>query len=195
MLDVAGSTRRRVTNAAIELVGGGWEEMTASEIADAAGVSNQTVLNLFSSVREVAATTFVRHLPELRAVSGAVADEEATTSLYRVLDRLADLVSSDPEPARALLAERVAVNLQRGGELTDHDIRIEVPIAEVLLPPLERLDLGGEEPVQVASMMINFVLTQGLSRLGAPTDAAALAMRLLPGKRHGGRALAATRVT
>ena len=169
--------------------------MTASEVADAAGVSNQTVLNLFSSVREIAATTFVRHLPELRAVSQAVHDQDATTSLYRVLDRLADLVSSDPEPARALLAERVAANLQRGGELTDHDIRIEVPIAEVLLPPLERLDLGGEEPVQMASMMINFVLTQGLSRLGAPHRCSRPGDATAARQRHGGRALAATRVT
>ena len=178
-------TRQRVTQAAVELIGDGWEQMTASEIADAANVSNQTVLNLFSSIREVAATTFVRHLPELRAVADAVADEDAATSLYRILVRLADLVSSDPEPARALLAERITANLQRGGELSHHDIRVEVPIAEVLLSPLERLDLSGSEPVRLASMLTNFVLTEGLDRLGGATDAAALAMRLLPGSATG----------
>ncbi len=174
------ATRLRITDAATDVLAQGWETVPASEVADAAGVSNQTVFNLFDGVREVAATTFVRHMAALRQVVRATSQDEPLVALYRVLTRLSELVAMDPEPARALLVERVTSSLHHGGDLTDMDIRLEVPLAAMVLPALERLDLDGDEPVQVASTLINFVLVQTLDRVGPAADVAALAVRLVP---------------
>jgi AcrR family transcriptional regulator len=155
------------------------ESVAASDVAEAAGVSNQTVLNLFDSVREVAANTFVRHVPTLLAVAQSTRHEEPLDSLYQVLDKLAELAAADPEPARALLEERTVANL-RGGELLDMDIRLEVPIVQAVLPSVERMDLDGIEPIQVAAMLCSVTLTMTLDRIGPARDVAALVMRMLP---------------
>jgi AcrR family transcriptional regulator len=135
-------SRLRITDAATGLFAEGWEQVPASDIAEAAGVSNQTVLNLFGGVREVAASTFVRHMPDLRSLAAATSDEDPLVALHRVLSRLSELAEGDPEPARALLAERVAVKLRHGGDLQEMDIRLGCPSCNVL-PAIERMDLGG----------------------------------------------------
>ena len=173
-------SRLRITDAATGLFAEGWEQVPASDIAEAAGVSNQTVLNLFGGVREVAASTFVRHMPDLRSLAAATSDEDPLVALHRVLSRLSELAEGDPEPARALLAERVAVKLRHGGDLQEMDIRLEVPIVQTMLPAIERMDLGGREPVQVASILCDALLTLAIDRVGPQGDVAALAMRMLP---------------
>jgi AcrR family transcriptional regulator len=173
-------TRLRITHAATGLFDGGFESVPASDVAEAAGVSNQTVLNLFNGVREVAASTFVRHLPALQEVVDETADDDPLVALHRVLSRLIELAASDPEPARALLDERAALKLHLGGELADMDIRLEVPLAQVLLPSVERMDLGGAEPIQVVALLCDTALTLAIDRLGHHGDRAAMAMRMLP---------------
>lgn len=173
-------TRRRITAAATGMFDGGWESVPASEVAEAAGVSNQTVLNLFGSVRAVAASTFARHVPDLCAVADTAANEAPPTALRRVLARLADHVRADPEPARALLTERIAAKLHHGGEIVDHDIRAEVPTVQALLPAIERFDLGNEEPIDVVAALTDTVLSLALDRARSPEDVATVAMRLLP---------------
>lgn len=178
-------TRRRITAAAVGLFDSGWESVPASEVAEAAGVSNQTVLNLFDGVQAVAATTFNRHLPDLLAVAEETAQDPPMVSLHRVLARLADHARADPEPARALLAERVAAKLHQGGDLIENDIRIEVPIMQALLPAVERMDLDGAEPIHVVAMLTDTVLSLSLNRLHRIEDIAATAMRLLPSSATG----------
>lgn len=173
-------TRRRITEAAAGLFDDGWESVPASEVAEAAGVSNQTVLNLFRGVQEVAATTFVRHVADLQQVAEETAEDPAPAALHRVLTRLADHARADAEPARALLAERVAAKLHHGGELTENDIRIEVPIVQALLPSVERMDLDGAEPIHVVAMLTDTVLSLALNRVYRIDDVAGMAMRLLP---------------
>lgn len=173
-------TRARIIAAATGLFDDGWETLTASDVAEAAGVSNQTVLNLFTGVREVAGCTFVRHLPALRAVAVEHATEDPLVALYRVLDRLIELASADAEPARALLSERIAVKLHHGGDLRELDIRLEVPVVQAMLPAVERMDLGGAEPIQVVAMLCDTALTLAIDRVGRHGDLAALVMRLLP---------------
>ena len=115
-----------------------------------------------------------------RSLAAATSDEDPLVALHRVLSRLAELAEGDPEPARALLAERVAVKLRHGGDLQEMDIRLEVPIVQTMLPAIERMDLGGREPVQVASILCDALLTLAIDRVGPQGDVAALAMRLLP---------------
>jgi AcrR family transcriptional regulator len=179
-------TRHRITEAATGMFDRGWETVSASEIAEAAEVSNQTVLNLFDSVREVAASTFVRHLPQLRQVAQETSGDDPLVAAYLVLSRLAELTVADPEPARALLGERVRAKLQRGGELAEMDIRLEVPIIQAVLPAIERMDLGGAEPIEVAVSLCDTTLSLALDRIG-PTrpDIAELVMRLLPAEATG----------
>ena len=75
-------------------------------------------------------------------------------ALHRVLSRLVELAAADPEPARALLDERIAAKLHHGGELAEMDIRLEVPVAQALLPSVERMDLDGAEPIQVVATAV-----------------------------------------
>ena len=175
-------TRTRVIEATTGAFTDGWEDVSISEIADLAGVSPQTVINQFSSVRAVAASTFVRHTADVRAVSTEALDAqlEPVEALRLTLTRLAECVSADPEPARALLSERLAVLLHHGVELSDADIRVEVPLADSLIVHLSRLDLDGRQPTDVASTLINFVIMQTLGRRHQEPQTAELATRLLP---------------
>lgn len=188
-------TRRRITEAATGLFDQGWESVAATDIAEVAGVSNQTVLNHFSGVREVAASTFVRHLPDLRAVAAEHAEDPPLVACYRVLSRLSDLVSSDPEVARALLGERTAAKLHRGGDLAEMDIRLEVPIVQPVLHSVERMRLDGAEPIQVVAMLCDTTLSLALDRVGPPRDVAAMVMRLLPPSATGARVWSPPRPT
>lgn len=181
----SGARRRResrhaVINAAIGRFDDGWESVSASELAEASGVSNQTVLNVFESVREIAACTFARHIPELRQLAQDTTDDDPLVSLHLVLTRLSQLVVADPEPARALLGERVAAKYQRGRELSDLDIRSEVPLVQALMPALERMDLGGFDPLDLVTNLPDTVLSLALDHALRREDHAALAMRLLP---------------
>lgn len=177
-------TRARITEASVDLFADGWESVSASDVAEAAGVSPQTVFNAFRSVRAVAATIFARNLPEIRRVAlGQDPSTEGSPPLERLeaaLRCLSEAVDADPEPARALLGERVEVNLRQGGELTEHDIRLEVPIAEPFLQVIEQLELGDAEPIDVVRTVVDFVLVHSLGRPDRAEETARKAMRLLP---------------
>ncbi len=181
----SGARRRResrntIVNAAIGRFDHGWESVSASELAEAAGVSHQTVLNVFSSVREIAACTFAHHVPELRRLTQEPLTDDPLLLLHRVLTRFAQQVIADPEPARALLGERVAAKHQRGRGLSEIDVRVEVPLAQVLIPVLEMMDLGDADPLQVVANLSDTVLSLALDDACRLEDHAALAMRLLP---------------
>jgi len=177
-------TRARITEASLDLFADGWESVSASDVAEAAGVSPQTVINAFRSVRTVAATIFARNLPEIRRVAvGEDPSTEGRPPLERLeagLRCLSEAVEADPEPARALLGERIEVNLHQGGELTENDIRIEVPIAEPFLQVIEQLELGDAEPIDVVRTVVDFVLAHSLGRPDRAEETARMAMRLLP---------------
>lgn len=173
-------TRQRITEAAAGLFAAGWEDVPVSDVAEAAGVANQTVINLFGAVQGVAAATFARHVASIRFVAEGTVDREPVESLGLVLTRLSECVSADPEPARALLAERIATALHKGGELSDMDIRLEVPLAESVMLAISRLEIGTIEPLELTSMLINFVLTQSIGHPGNESAVAALALQLLP---------------
>ncbi len=179
------ATRSRITDAATGMFDDGWESVTALDVAELAGVSHQTVLNLFGGTREVAATTFVRHVADLSATAEATHREPPLVALHRVLAQLADLAAADPEPARALLEERIAAKLHHGGDLSEMDIRLEVPVAQCVLPSVERLDLGATEPIQVVALLCDTVLSLSLDRVARRDDPAALAMQLLPASATG----------
>jgi AcrR family transcriptional regulator len=177
-------TRARITDASVDLFDAGWESVSASDVAEAAGVSPQTVINAFRSVRAVAASIFARNVPGIRRVSlGDDPSSDGVGPLGRLeatLLRLAEAVAADPEPARALLGERVEANLHQGGDLSEHDIRLEVPLADSVMRPLSDLDIGDIEPIDVARRLIDFVLVHSLGRPDQAAATAALALRLLP---------------
>jgi AcrR family transcriptional regulator len=172
-------TRRRITAAATGMFERGWEAVSASEVAQRAGVSAQTVVNLYGGVRSVAASTFVRHVPAVREAAEPRASDDPSRALNRTLRALANAAAADPEPARALLGERLAVALRHGDELADMDIRIEVPLADSLLGPLTELAPPDRTPMECATMLVNFVLSQSLVRPEQADLTAATALRLL----------------
>jgi AcrR family transcriptional regulator len=160
------------------MFGAGWETVPISDVAEAAGVSNQTVINLFRNVRSVAAHTFVRHVAAVTAVGGGE-DAEPVPAVRRVLTRLAAVVATDPEPARALLEERLIASMRHGAPDED-DIRATVPIMAAVLPHLMRLELHDEAPLELGATLINTTLTLALGGSHPPEQVAELALRLLP---------------
>lgn len=176
-------TRDRVTRAATGMFGGGWEVVPISDVAEAAGVSNQTVINLFRNVRAVAAHTFVRHVPTLTAEGGGE-DAAPVPALRRVLTRLAVVVAADPEPARALLEERLVASMRHGAPDED-DIRATVPVMAAVLPHLMRLELHDEAPLELGAALINTTLTIALGGSHPPERIAEMALRLLPPQEPG----------
>jgi len=176
------ATRRRIVERAAGLFTDGWEEVTASEVADRSGVSTQTVLNAFSSVRLVAAATFGRHLPPLAAAAGADGDDATPTDrLHRVLVGLATAAAADAGAARALLDERLDDRHRRPLERPRVDEF--VPLVE-LVEPLVGEVLGTDPAArpsvdELTGATVDLVLRQGVALAGDPEAAAALGLRLL----------------
>jgi AcrR family transcriptional regulator len=180
-------SRRRITEAATGMFGSGWEEVTATEVAERADVSTQTVINLFGSVRSVAASTFGLHVPAIRS---AIEERVATDPLLAVhagLRELAVSAAEDPEPARALLSERVAAILHHGADLGDSDVRVLVPVAFHVLTALQQLDLEGLDAPDLVADVVNFTLSHAIPRRGRSEETAELALRLLPAAAREGR--------
>lgn len=173
-------SRRRITLASTGLFDAGWESVTATEVADAAHVSTQTVINLFRSVRAVAASTFGTHVPAFRAALDERIDQDPLSAVHAALRQLALDAAADPEPARALLSERMAAVMHHGDDLTDGDIRVLVPIGLALPAALERLDLGGAQPADMAAALVNAVLAHAIPRPGRADESVDLALRMLP---------------
>ena len=172
------ATRRRIVDASAGLFADGWEEVTASEVADHAGVSTQTVLNAFGSVRSVAAATFGRHVVAVEVPDDAVPRAEALRS---VLVQLADAASVDAGAARALLDERLDDRHRRPLERPGVDEF--VPVAD-LVEPLVAAVLDGRDDArpsadELTGAVVDLVLRQGVALAGDPGAAADLALRLL----------------
>lgn len=174
-------SRQRISVLATGMFHGGWEDVAAADVAERAGVATQTVFNQFQSVRTVAAMTFARHVPALRAaLDAADLDADPRGALASVLGVLATAAASDPQAARALLDERLVTALEQGDELGELDIRLEVPLAELVGAPLLRMPLGGADPLDVATTLINFVLGHAAPRRDRPGGTVELALRLVP---------------
>lgn len=175
-------TRQRITDAVEGMFSRGWEEVNVTDVAEAAGVANQTVVNLFGSVRGVAASTFWRHVARIEAAAAPEdADEPPGRSMRRVLTRLTEAAEADPEPARALLAERMAAALQHGPDVVDLDIRVEVPIVPWLIVPMARMGISDTTTqLDLATTLTNFLLTRAVTARGRVAETVEMAMRLLP---------------
>lgn len=177
------SSRDRISRLAVGMFVDGWEEVSLSDVAERADVSPQTVLNLFGDVRGVAAMTFGRHLAHLRSELGAArtaAPEDPLAPLRAVLARLAEVAAGEPQVARALLEQRLVAAIRSGEALGEMDVRLEVPLAEVVGAALAGLDLDEESALDVATRLVNFVLVRGVAGTARPARVAEEAMCLLP---------------
>lgn len=177
------ATRTRIVEATSGMFDHGWDHLSATEVAEAAGVSPQTVINLFGQVRMVCAATFVRHLPAYAAAIDAAMPERPADALRDGLRQLARAAATDPHPARALLVERLGIRTSRAFDLADDDIRVIVPIGIRLAFVLARL--GGHDITHpglgdLAAMLIDTVLTHAIPRPGESEESVELALRLLP---------------
>ena len=175
------ATRRRIVERAAGLFADGWEDVTASEVADRAGVSTQTVLNAFKSVRSVAAATFGRHLAPLELPPEGLTGERAVDTLRSVLSQLAAAASADAGAARALLDERLDDRHRRPLERPGVDEF--VPLAE-LVGPLVVAVVGDDTAArpsadELTGAVVDLVLRQGVALAGDPEAAADLALRLV----------------
>ena len=164
-------TRDRVVAAIGEMFGPGWEAVSTSQVAARAGVSNQTIVNLFGSPRGVAAATFGRFVGEIRQ-AGAEPGERRRSSRRCGPPRSA---RSHPgalgggrrcRPRSSTGAARRAAGGRAASSRTAHrhGHPPRGPPRRADRDPLGQLDLGGQEPLDVATMLINFVIAQALMR-------------------------------
>ncbi|HNL49763.1 MAG TPA: TetR/AcrR family transcriptional regulator, partial [Microthrixaceae bacterium] len=175
-------TRRRIVAAATGMFDSGWDHVSAKEIGATAGVSTQTVINLFGNVRRVCAATFVRHLPAVEAALGSTGQDRPRAGIAAALGVIADAAAGDPHPARALLAERVGVRVERGFELDDDDIRVIVPIGIRIAQQITRvtgLDIASPHVPDLSSLVVDFTLGHAVPRPDSRDDTVRRAMALL----------------
>lgn len=175
-------TRRRIVAAATGMFASGWDHVSAKEIGTTAGVSTQTVINLFGNVRRVCAATFVRHLPAVEAALGSTGPDRPRAGIAAALGVIADAAAGDPHPARALLAERVGVRVERGFELDDDDIRVIVPIGIRIAQQITQvtdLDITSPHVPDLSSMVVDFTLGHAVPRPDSRDDTVRRAMALL----------------
>jgi AcrR family transcriptional regulator len=172
------ATRRRIVERAAGLFADGWDDVTASDVADRSGVSTQTVLNAFGSVRSVAAATFGRHLQTVALPEDGRSGVEALRS---VLVQLAAAASADAGAARALLDERLDDRHRRPLERSGVDEF--VPLAELVEPLVAAVLEGdgdeGPSADELTGAVVDLVLRQGVALPGDPDGAADLALRLV----------------
>lgn len=179
----SGAKRRRETidrivEVSIGMFDDGWESVSASDVAERADVSVQTVINLFGSVRKLAAMTFVRHTDRIRLAVQNAPDDPASV-LHSGLSVLAECAASDPGAARALLDERLQVYLQPLHHPNTLDIRMEVPVTATIIAPVYGLGYSGLAAIDAAATAVQFVLGYSLGRANKASGAADLAMRLI----------------
>lgn len=176
-------SRLKVLRAVDGMFDRGWDSVSATDVAEAANVSTQTVINLFGNVRRVCAATFVRHLPAFQAAIDGHGPDHPTESVASALNVLARAAADDPHPARALLAERVGARSERGFDLDDDDIRVLVPLGIRLTRPLSAVmgwELTSLALPDLGSTLIEFVLGNAIPRPGRSEETVELALRLLP---------------
>lgn len=173
-------TRSRIVQAATGMFSDGWESVSATDVANAAGVSTQTVINLFSSVRAVAAATFAPQAQELYRQALGRSGEDATNGMEQALKDLTIRCRAVPEVTRALLAERLASFTDRGRSLSELDVRLEVPISGALGLWLGRMGLTGDRGLALSTIIADFILTNSIVNDGTVDDIVALAFRLIP---------------
>ncbi len=175
-------TRRRIIAAATGMFATGWDHVSAKEVGAAAGVSTQTVINLFGNVRRVCAATFVRHLPAVEAALTTGGPEHPRLGLEAAVGVIADAAATDPHPARALLAERVGIRVEHGFELDDDDIRVIVPVGIRVAQQITHvtgLDITSPHVPDLSSMLVDFALGHAVPRPDRHDETAGLAMGLL----------------
>lgn len=173
-------TRQRIVAACAGMFSDGWENVPATDVATTAGVSTQTITNLFGSVRAIAAATFARQAQRMYRNALGRSTEDPWNGLRESLTDLTVRARIDPEVARALLDERVRSAIKRGPSLGDMDVRLEVPISGAFGLWLGRLGMAGGESIPLASALANFILSMAITTEDSAESVADLAMKLLP---------------
>ena len=175
-------SRQRVVDAATGMFVDGWDSVSATEVAEAAGVSTQTVINLFGNVRKVCASTFGAHLPAIEAAIESAGDRPLE-ALQEGLLALARAAADDPHPARAFLTERLGIRAERDFDIDDDDIRVLVPIGirtTFVVADLLGTETTTEGTPDLAATLIDFVLALAIPRPRRAEETVELALRLLP---------------
>lgn len=180
-------TRAQIVSASVGLFNSGWEQVTALEVAEHAGVSSQTISNVFGDVRTLAANTFAVHMDTIAAATEAALRKgrdpqdmsDALTVIAAALAALAGCAIDDPGPARALLSERLATIRRTGEAVSTGDIRVEVPVTREVLPILERF-WPDHNALVLARTLTHCVLAQAVLEVGDPREIADQVMRMLP---------------
>lgn len=176
-------TRTRIVDAASGMFDDGWDHLSATDVAEAAGVSTQTVINLFGQVRGVCAATFVRHLPAFEDAIAASMPDRPMDALHDSLLRLARAAAIDPHPARALLVERLGSRTSRSFDLADDDIRVLVPVGirlAFVVAPVIGTDISDPAVADTSAALIDAVLAHAIPRPGRGDESVDAALRMLP---------------
>lgn len=173
-------TRSRIVEAATGMFTTGWESISATDIANRAGVSTQTVLNLFTSVRAVAAATFAPQAQQLYREALGRSGDDPVAGIREALTDLTIRCRVAPEVTRALHAERLASFMHRGRSLSELDVRLEVPISGAIGLWLGRMGLTGDRGLVLSTTLADFILTNSIISDAGSDEIVDMALRLIP---------------
>jgi len=111
-----------------------------AEVAGAAGVAPSTVVHLFGTVRAVAASTWVRHVPELEAIAASplADDDDPMLRIEAVLVRIAELIREAPGAGEAIFGQ-VLADARPGSTAPKVDFRVLVPVPDFIEPAIRTL--------------------------------------------------------
>lgn len=120
-------------------------DVRVAEVAAAAGVSPQAVLNQFGTVAAVAAAGWARHMPELEAIASVpqTDDEGPIRRIEQVMLRGVELTRENRGAAEALIAQVIHESAPWPGRGERRSIRDVVPIPGVLVPLIRQLRTDG----------------------------------------------------
>jgi AcrR family transcriptional regulator len=145
------------------------DQVQVVEIASAAGVDVRTIYHHFGSVRAIAAATFVRYVPELRAISARPYgdDEEPEARIEELLLRMVECACVHRGVTEALLDE--VLRGTRGATSGRRRIRDLVPLRSMLEPHCRELRDRGRlrtriDSESLASALLNLCMFRALSR-------------------------------
>ena len=173
-----GGTRRRIVETAIELTcEGGWSALTMATVAEAAGVSRQTVYNEVGSRTLLAEAMVLHELTGFLAVVEAAFDahpHDAVAAVRRATRSVLVRARSNP----LLLA--VVSSTHGGGDdllpfLTTRADLLLQGAAEVVSRGLERTtpELPGPDTALVAETIVRLVLSHVVGPSASPSATAA----------------------
>lgn len=171
-----------LTWAAAPLFSDGFDDVGFAAVLQVAGsgLTIESVVEAFGTVRAVAATSFSRHLDDIAEAAVRRRGHSAEIAVADVIHELVRRAQAEPWVVLALLQERMDAVIRFGDRVGADDIRALVPLDLLVRDALVavRPELAEGDLVVLASIIVDAALSQAASMPGAAL--ASITARVLP---------------